>query len=125
MDGLLHERIDTLANLERMSKDDLAKQRAEAEARLKEIDKAQSEYQGRRVKELRSEIDGMLAREGLSIEDIYAAKAGRRNGAGRTKGPAKYRHPENPEKTWSGRGRQPAWYKEAVNSGKSREDLEI
>lgn len=37
----------------------------------------------------------------------------------------KYRHPGNPETTWTGRGRQPAWIKEALESGKSLEDFAI
>lgn len=37
--------------------------------------------------------------------------------------PAKYRHPENPDVTWSGRGRQPAWVKEALAAGKSLEQF--
>lgn len=39
--------------------------------------------------------------------------------------PAKYAHPENPEITWSGRGRHPAWIKEAVEAGKSLDDFLI
>lgn len=37
--------------------------------------------------------------------------------------PAKYRSPEGLE--WSGRGREPLWLKEAVSSGKSKEDFLI
>ncbi len=33
--------------------------------------------------------------------------------------PPKYRHPENPSTTWSGRGRQPGWITEAVENGQS------
>ena len=114
-----------MGTLDRMSRDDLAAEKKAAQARLKEIEKAESEYQGRRMKELRGEIDTMLEREGFSLEDIYGGRSAKRNVAGRSKGPAKYRHPENHEKTWSGRGRQPAWYKEALESGKSKSDLEI
>jgi len=32
---------------------------------------------------------------------------------------AKYRHPENPSLTWSGRGRKPGWIHEALNAGQS------
>ena len=34
----------------------------------------------------------------------------------------KYRHPENPELTWSGRGRKPRWI---VDSGRPLEDFAI
>ena len=37
----------------------------------------------------------------------------------------KYRHPENPALTWSGRGRKPQWFVEALAKGKTAEDLAI
>jgi DNA-binding protein H-NS len=38
---------------------------------------------------------------------------------------AKYRHPENPALTWSGRGRKPQWFVEALAAGTPAGDLEI
>jgi DNA-binding protein H-NS len=38
---------------------------------------------------------------------------------------AKYRHPENPALTWSGRGRKPQWFVEALEEGKTEGDLAI
>jgi DNA-binding protein H-NS len=32
----------------------------------------------------------------------------------------KYRHPENADQTWSGKGRQPEWMKEALAAGQSK-----
>lgn len=37
----------------------------------------------------------------------------------------KYRHPENPAVTWSGKGRQPKWIKEAEEAGRSRDEFLI
>ena len=37
----------------------------------------------------------------------------------------KYAHPENPSITWSGRGRKPKWFEEALADGKSEDDLKI
>lgn len=37
----------------------------------------------------------------------------------------KYRHPENPEQTWTGRGRQPDWLKDALENGQSKEEFLI
>ena len=37
----------------------------------------------------------------------------------------KYRHPENPEVTWTGKGRQPKWIKEAEAAGRSRDEFLI
>ena len=39
--------------------------------------------------------------------------------------PAKYRNPEKPSQTWSGRGRTPMWIKRLRMEGKSIEDLRI
>jgi DNA-binding protein H-NS len=38
---------------------------------------------------------------------------------------ARYRNPENPEQTWSGRGRRPRWVHEAEAAGRSLDDLRI
>lgn len=43
----------------------------------------------------------------------------------KAKNPPKYAHPENPELTWSGRGRQPGWIKEGLEQGKSLKDFAI
>lgn len=37
----------------------------------------------------------------------------------------KYAHPENPAMTWTGKGRQPVWFKEAVEAGKPAEAMLI
>ena len=37
----------------------------------------------------------------------------------------KYRHPENPTLTWSGRGRKPKWFVEALEAGKTTEHMAI
>jgi DNA-binding protein H-NS len=39
--------------------------------------------------------------------------------------PPKYRNPENPYQTWSGRGRTPMWVKRLQKEGKNIEDLLI
>jgi DNA-binding protein H-NS len=36
---------------------------------------------------------------------------------------ATYQHPENPNTTWSGRGRKPGWILEWIESGKPVEEL--
>lgn len=37
----------------------------------------------------------------------------------------RYRNPDNPEQTWSGRGRRPRWIHDAEASGRSLDDLRI
>ncbi len=35
----------------------------------------------------------------------------------------RYRNPANPSETWSGRGEQPGWFKQALASGRRPENL--
>jgi DNA-binding protein H-NS len=58
---------------------------------------------------------------GLSVEEVL----GKVGGAVRKPVEAKYRHPENAELTWTGRGRKPVWVQELLNAGKTLEDLAI
>jgi hypothetical protein len=37
----------------------------------------------------------------------------------------RYRNPENPAETWSGKGKKPSWVAAALASGKTLESLEI
>jgi DNA-binding protein H-NS len=53
------------------------------------------------------------------------AKRTRRKAAPKAKLPPKYKNPENPSQTWSGRGRQPDWYKSAIAAGKDPKSLEV
>ena len=43
----------------------------------------------------------------------------------RERTPAKYRNPDNPRQTWTGKGRQPVWLKEVLDGGGSLAELEI
>ena len=46
-----------------------------------------------------------------------SAKTGRQQPSQRPKGTRCYRHPEQPELTWSGRGRRPKWLNELLDAG--------
>lgn len=62
-----------------------------------------------------------LARaHGLSIEDVLGKTGGVRKPV-----EAKYRHPQHPEMTWTGRGRKPVWVQELLAAGKTLQDLAI
>lgn len=65
-----------------------------------------------------------LANEaGLDLMDI-ASKTKRGPKAG-TVVPAKYKNPENPEETWTGRGRKPRWLAEKIDNGANLDDFLI
>jgi len=60
---------------------------------------------------LKSELRRMADDAGFTIDEIFFLKSKRaKPGA-----PAvKYRNPDNPSETWSGRGRRPAWFAAAM-----------
>jgi DNA-binding protein H-NS len=76
----------------------------------------------------RRRVEAVLALEecakelGFSLAELTGGKKPRKS-SGPT-GP-KYRHPDVPGKTWSGRGRQPSWFKAAMSEGKSPESMSI
>ncbi|HGW5540821.1 TPA: H-NS family nucleoid-associated regulatory protein [Pseudomonas aeruginosa] len=41
------------------------------------------------------------------------------------RGKARYRDPENPFHTWSGRGKRPDWLREYLNAGRQLAEFEI
>jgi DNA-binding protein H-NS len=53
-----------------------------------------------------------------------AAKKARKTSARKGTGVARYRSPDG-ERTWTGHGRAPAWFKDALDAGASRESLEV
>jgi DNA-binding protein H-NS len=65
------------------------------------------------------------------IRDIVEQR-GRPRGSGQTSGRnrrqpvlPKYRNPDNPAESWSGRGHRPRWLEAQLATGKTLQDLEI
>ena len=62
----------------------------------------------------------LAASLGLTLEEVVRLE---RSKGGTGGGQARYRHPEDPSLTWSGRGKRPTWLTEALAAGKSLEDF--
>lgn len=71
-----------------------------------------------------SEILEVLKKYNLVMDDILPLLP-QKGGKNIIKAPAKYANPNDPTQTWTGRGRKPAWIHEALEAGKSIEDLEV
>ncbi len=72
------------------------------------------------VSKAREQILHIARNAGLSVEQLRSLKTPASTKQAKVK--ATYRNPDNPEQQWSGRGRQPAWIKAWIASGKSIED---
>jgi len=105
----------TKFNLEKLDLDEL-------KTLQKEVAKAMTDYEARKRKEALNAVEAVAREKGYSLSDLTGAATSKRS---KSQFPAKYRHPENPAKTWSGRGRQPTWIKEHLAANKSLDDLLI
>ena len=79
-----------------------------------------------KLKEARAAAEAAAKKLGFSLTDLVS-DAPKGKSSRKTRAPAKpkYRNPANPSETWTGRGRQPAWYKAAVDGGADPKSLEI
>ena len=103
-------------NLNEMSRQDLEKLR-------KEIDEALSTVSQRERKAALEAAERAAAEHGFSLANLAdSASKGKKS---KTKNPPKYRNPEDPTQTWSGRGRKPRWINEAEAAGRPLSDFEI
>ena len=114
-----------MSDYDTMSLADLEAKQAEMQAQMKELEKAKGEYRGRRLKEMKSQVEDMLAAEGFTLADLGLGRGSQKAPGSAAKLPMKYRNPSNASEMWSGRGRQPQWFKDAEANGTSRADMEI
>jgi DNA-binding protein H-NS len=93
----------------------------ELKALQADVAKAISGFAERQKREAMAELEVKAKELGFTLAELLG-KTAKKTRAATT---AKYAHPENPSLTWSGRGRQPQWFKDAIAAGKSADDLEI
>jgi DNA-binding protein H-NS len=78
-----------------------------------------------RQNDVRNRLIAMAKEEGYTIEELFSEPGRGRGGrSGKLVAP-KYRNPANPEQTWTGRGKRPRWFNEALEGGASMESLAI
>ncbi|MFN3844210.1 MAG: H-NS family nucleoid-associated regulatory protein [Paracoccaceae bacterium] len=87
----------------------------------KDIAKAISTFEDRQKAEARAKVEAFARDLGYSLAELV----GTETKTARAPVAAKYRHPENPAATWSGRGRRPQWFVDALTGGTTAGDLEI
>ena len=87
----------------------------------KDIAKAITNFEDRKKSEARAELESRARELGFSLSELVGASTGR----ARLTAPAKFRHPENSELTWSGRGRRPHWFNDALAAGSTEDSLAI
>ncbi len=104
-------------DLDAMSMDEL-------QALAANVKKAMANVEKRRRKEARDAIEKVAREYGMSISDVLGSAPAAKKSS-KAAAPAKFANPEDPSQTWSGRGRQPGWYKKAVEGGADPSSLAI
>lgn len=66
--------------------------------------------------------EAAAAKFGFTLSDLMGKPRAQKR---KTKATAKYKNPADASQTWSGRGRQPAWFKEALASGKTPDEMSV
>lgn len=89
---------------------------------IESAEKALKLKQANKRKEVIAQIKELAASIDLTIEIIETEKKSVRKGV---KVPVKYRHPEDQEKTWTGRGVTPKWMRELLNSGHKLSEFQV
>jgi DNA-binding protein H-NS len=103
-----------------------AMSRRELETLKRDVEKALVHAAERDRKAALEAAERAAAEHGYSLSEITGAVAGRKmRGAPKGSAAPKYQNPADANQTWTGRGRQPAWFKQSLANGVAPEDMEI
>jgi len=106
-------------NLDNLSHQELQAVIAEAQSHMKSA-------HANLIQDVRKKIDALLDSNGLTLAEVYPTRGGKKAAGQKGSVAPKYRHPADPTKTWSGRGKQPLWFAEAIKKrGVTAESLLI
>jgi DNA-binding protein H-NS len=86
-----------------------------------QVAKAISSFEDRKKKAALAELEEVARSKGFTLAELTGVSVVRK----RAPATAKYANPANKSDTWSGRGRKPRWFSEALAKGKKPEDLAI
>ena len=103
--------------------------RKELEKLKTNVEKALAKLAEKDKKAALAAAEKAAAAHGFSLAEITGGakpetKRKRRTGP-KTASVPKYRSPQNPDQTWTGKGRQPEWFKSAIKAGTTPDAMEI
>ncbi len=86
-----------------------------------QIAKAITTFEDRRKRQAIAELEDVARAKGYSLSELTGSSGLRKTSTS----VAKYANPANHADTWSGRGRKPRWFIEAMAAGRKPEDLAV
>lgn len=105
---------DAAIDLDTMTRDELEALRAGIDAAIEAVE---ADHRAEAIRAAEAAAGEM----GFRLRDLVGDKRTPRTAPV----PPKYRHPENPDVTWSGRGRKPRWFTDALERGETAEGMKI
>lgn len=111
------------AELKNMSRKELEKLKAN-------VEKALARVSLQEMKAARIAAEKAAAAHGFSLAEITGnapqkTSAAKKNGAAKKPSTPKYCNPSDKSQTWTGKGRQPEWFKSAVAAGVQPDSMTI
>lgn len=112
------------SELKKMSRKDLEKLKAQIEKQIEKLAKADK-------KAAIDAAEKAAKAHGFSLSELTGSAPAKPRGRKAAKKPAgnvnppKYRNPDNPDQTWTGKGRRPEWIKSAQDAGVDIEKMAI
>lgn len=88
---------------------------------LRDIDTAIADFDQREKRQVLAELEAHAQTLGFNLSALIGSTSTKT----RKSASAKYANPEDRSITWSGRGRQPVWFKTALANGMTPESLAI
>ncbi len=84
------------------------------------LQNAIAEARAKERSELKKKVAELAASHGFTVSELLGGR-----GTSKTKGVAKYANPDDPNDTWTGRGRKPLWLVARLKKGAKVEDFSI
>lgn len=104
--------------------DDLSSMNSqELSALLAKIETAIVDKRKESRSQVKAQIIALATESGFTVEELFSTRSAK---APRGSAPVKYRNPDNPDETWSGRGRMARWIVEKLKKrGTKLEDFAV
>ncbi|HEY8220011.1 MAG TPA: H-NS histone family protein [Methylobacter sp.] len=94
----------------------------ELQAVIENAERALKNKQANKRKEVITQIKELAASIDVTVEIHETEKTSTRKGS---RVAIKYRHPDDHNKTWTGRGVAPKWMQELLSKGRDRSEFEV
>ena len=109
-------------DLNAMNADELKDLKKDLQKQMRAVERAMGSFKDRQRKAALAAAEKAVAELGFSLSDLTG---GSKSKGAKSKSAPKYRNPDNPDQTWTGRGRRPDWIRDAMDKGDDLSKYEI